>query len=863
MSVNKETLNVALASTQNIKERDYWMNRLSGQLSITNFPYDFKKTGTVYQTAVVTHTMEQTLCARLLKLINKSDIRLFVVLAALLVVLLEKYTGSKDIVIGTSISKQENDENLINSVLALRNRLTETLTFKELLLQVRGTFKEAMEHQDYPFDTLLYKLGLQEEGEGDNSALFDTILILKNLQDINYVRSTKAGLMFAFEREGEEIHCEVEYNSELYEKNTVEKILGHYMNLIGNILEDINRETSQIEIMTEEEKRQLLEEFNETDSPYPQSETLHRLFEKQVEKSPHRVAMVFEELQVTYRQLNERSNRLAGMLQKKGVGADTIVGLMVEPSAEVIIAIMGTLKAGGAYLPIDSDYPDARKKYILEDSGCRILLTQKKLVDKNNNPLDCLSTEDIFFLDEPGTYTSGPDKPDNGVKSNNLAYVMYTSGITGRPKGVLIEHRNAVNVVHWFGKTFNMNAETHLLQLTDYTFDPSVEDIFGTLLHGGVIYVPATNMVIEPQKFADYMNRKLINIIDFVPMALKELLTRYPKFDSLRVVISGGEKLEDSLKAQLLSLGYEVYNNYGPTEVTVDALSAKCGETKVNLGTPISNSRAYMLSIDNRLLPIGVPGELCISGAGIARGYLNNPELTSEKFAVNPFVEGQGIYRTGDLARWLPDGTVDFLGRIDYQVKIRGFRIELGEIERQLNKQPEIKDAVVITRENKNDERFLIALVISEDELDVPKLKNKLSKDLPHYMLPMKFIRMEDFPKTPSGKIDRKTLEQSAGLQEQTEVTYVEPKTDMEKLIADIWKETLAVEKVGIDDNFFELGGNSLNIAQLSHKLKEKLKKDITVVTLFDNPTINLFLQYIDESENDSAAMEKTAKKRK
>ncbi|WP_139070815.1 amino acid adenylation domain-containing protein, partial [Paenibacillus sp. KS1] len=492
--------------------------------------------------------------------------------------------------------------------------------------------------------------------------------------------------------------------------------------------------------------------FNDTAVELPAQATLHTLFEKQVAKTPDTVAVVFEDHHLTYSELNERANRLARTLRAAGVEADRLVGIMAEPSLEMVVGILAVLKAGGAYVPIDPAYPAERIRYLLEDSGASPLLLQTHFQEYAS-----LFAKALIRLDDPAAYLEDGTNLGNVSSSSDLAYVIYTSGSTGKPKGVMVEHRNAVNVISWFISRYELSDNVMLT--TSYTFDPSVEQLFGSLLAGKTLHVIQKETLLNPPKLLDYIDENKINTINFTPSYIRELLVGQTKLPGLQHVIAGGEKLDDRLKEEVLQLGYSLYNHYGPTETTIEVLTGSCyANVKVAVGKPIHNTAVYILDARGGLQPIGVAGELYISGDGVARGYLNRTELTAERFVENPFEPGRRMYRTGDLARWLPDGTVDYLGRIDDQVKIRGYRIELGEIEAQLLRIAAVEEAVVVAREDAAGQKQLCAYIVAERVLTVGELRKALARELPEYMIPLYFMQLDRMPLTSSGKVEHKAL---------------------------------------------------------------------------------------------------------
>ncbi len=1387
------TGDIKIAAGQYTKEEDYWLNKLSGELEVSTFPFDNRNVDG-YTAGKVEYEIPVELGLKILRLSNESHPRLFMVLVAGLVVLLNKYSGNSDIIVGAPIYKQEIEAKFINTLLALRNFITKDMTFKELLLQVRQTIIEADENQNYPVETLLYKLNISSfQGV---VALFDVVVWLENIHKSEYIQHINPNILFSFQETGESIAGRVEYNSLRYNKTTIERIISHFLSLMQRVLANVNEKISDLEVLTEEEKNQILQDFNDTKAEYPTDQTLPVIFEEQVARSPDNIAVLGASSMygkdspfggqpgtgwhaLTYRELNEKANQLARFLRDKGVRPGTIAAVMEERTIDMVCSILAVLKAGGGYLPIDIEAPESRIVSMLDDCNISLLLTHSKILEefsytnlqslqlatikplltaprqrivdfnvlplpdrslvdyeKYNRyigqvlvknriliqasrgcPFNCSycyriwprkqvarSGENIFkeiklyydigirkfdifmlnikegkklfeliienkmadirlffpngfradlltreyvdlmvkagtvnfalaletasprlqklinkhldldkfreiveyvcekypqvilelftlhgipteseeeammtldfvkslkwvhfpyvnvlkiyhntdmerlalengisrtaiarsenmawhelsdtlpfnksfstayqsdflseyvlskerllkvlpyqvkvltedemaqkydsylpasiksisdllefakigekeldtlqFVDESEdekildnlnekiraqfpqklpsekglrillldlsqffsddsdmlydvvdpplgllyilTYlneqlgdkingkilksridfdnheelriimeefkpdvlgirtltfykdffhetiaairqwgfdipiiTGGPyatvdyetilqDRNidilvlgegeltfceiieriiDNGGKlpgekilkeipgiafipgekrgrrgdfareiikldqltqdlirrssenlepvnqPSDLAYIIFTSGSTGKPKGVMIEHRNILNVLNWFAETYKVGPGVHVAQITDYTFDPSIEQIFSTLINGATLYIPTQDLIAEKEDFRRYMDENQVNIINSVPMLLKELLGEGEKLKHLRSVISGGEKLEDAVKDQLLSIGYELYNQYGPTETTVDALMGKCSPARVTLGRPLANVSCYILDKTNTLAPIGVPGELCIGGAGVGRGYLNRPALTAEKFIESPY-RSIRLYRTGDLARWLPPGNIEYLGRIDHQVKIRGFRIELGEIENQLLKHDDIKEAAVIAvRDNGNKHLKAFIVTAPGSDLSAVELREFLSIDLPDYMIPLNYIALDKLPLNPNGKVDYKTLAACEDGDLETSLEYVAPRNEVEETLVQVWEQVLGREKIGITENFFMIGGDSIKSIQITSRMSRAGYK-VKMRDLFQYPSI-------------------------
>jgi amino acid adenylation domain-containing protein len=605
--------------------------------------------------------------------------------------------------------------------------------------------------------------------------------------------------------------------------------------------------------LCEEEKRQILEEFNHTTLEYIPVKRVHELFADQVEETPdnnavvgplpvkHRTYMTYMTY-ISYRELNEKSDRLAHLLIEKGVQPDTIVGIKMERSVEMVIGILGILKAGGGYLPIDPDYPEERINYMLKDSNAKILLTSREIAS--------LSSSYLHLPHAPAT---------------SLAYLIYTSGSTGRPKGVIVEHRNLTAYINAFEKEFDLRPDDTVIQQASYAFDAFVEELYPILLKGGKLVITGKELIRDIQALCRFIAQHQGTIITCSPQLLNELNNSPGLLASLRILISGGDRLKAEYIGNLIKIG-DVYNTYGPTEATVCATYYRCPNhsevlANVSIGKPITNYQLYILDKYNNILPLGVPGELYIAGAGVTRGYLNNPQLTSEKFIFAtktqrhkevyfPLCLGAlvaKLYKTGDLARWMPDGNIEFLGRIDRQVKVRGYRIELGEIENRLTALDIIRKAIVVEVQRKSGQNFLAAYVVCQGPIETAEVKSRLARQLPGYMIPTYIMEVDEIPLTFSGKVDQKRLPPPGAVSDQP---YAPPGSDIEKLVAETWKQVLEKDRVGLDENFFDLGGTSLDIFKVNARMKEIFKKQIPTVMMFKHSTIRSLARYIEEKEN-------------
>ena len=857
--------NELLTTVQLAKQEEYWLKTFSGEIPVLNLPTDYPRpTVQSFEGDCIHFELDKTATEKLMGVVKETSSTLYMVLFAAFNVLLSKYSGQEDIVVGT-VTSGRNHTDLLNMIgmfvntLAIRNFPVNTKIFQQILMEVKQNTLGAFENQTYPFEVLLEKLGWRRDLS--RNPLFDVAFAMQNMK---ITELNLAGLKFkpyefeslvtkfdltlnAFETDTN-IQFRLEYSTKLFQKETIERLSGHFNDILQVITTNPGIKLSEIEILTEAEKHRILVEFNDTQTDYPKEKTIQQLFEEQVTKTPDNIAVIFQETQLTYTELNKKSNSLARVLREKGVGPDNIVGIMVERSLEMIVGILGILKAGGTYLPIDPTYPEERTRFMLEDSQVGILLTQKRLTTKQ------VFSGDQINLDEAELYQKSPENLTRINGRNDLAYIIYTSGSTGRPKGVMIEHPSIIRVVKETNY-LEISELDKILQLSNYAFDGSVFDIFGALINS------ATLVLIPPTEAPDiYELGKVIKetgiTILFATTALFNVLIELnsESLQNVRKILFGGERVSvEHTRKALAYLGpNKIIHVYGPTETTVYATYHMVNQIEPNvatiaIGSPLANTTCYILDQNDRLQPIGIIGELYISGDGLARGYLNAPELTSTRFRVNPFRPGERMYRTGDLARWLPDGNLEFSGRIDHQVKIRGFRIELGEIESQLLKHQTIKEAIVIDKNNK-DGKYLVAYLVTDQELTPSELRNYLAQELPDYMIPTFFIQLDKLPLTPNGKVDRKTLPEPEG-NLKLGVEYQAPSNEIEQKLAEIWQMILNVETIGIIDNFFELGGHSLKATVLVSHILKTFQVEVPLREVFRRQTIKELAEYIQKAE--------------
>lgn len=612
-------------------------------------------------------------------------------------------------------------------------------------------------------------------------------------------------------------------------------------------------------VITQDNKRLITDEFNDTYVNYDKDKTIIELFEEQVREVPDKIALQFEDNKITYKMLNERANSLARLLKEKGIGPDYIVGILMERSINMIVGIISILKAGGAYLPIDPEYPEKRIEYILKDSEAKIVLTEGSFREKIKE------VTEILDLDDKELYEKNNTNLNNSSKGENLAYVIYTSGTTGKPKGVMIENSAIVNYA-LYARNEYLNSQDECMPLyTSIAFDLTITSVFAPLISGNkiIIYKNKDIDILMNEVFQSDEN----TVIKVTPAHLILLKEMNNVNMNIKKLIVGGEELKEALAkdiSEIFSHKIEIINEYGPTEGTVGCIAhvydfRKEYKNTVLIGKPIRNFKVYIVNEENELVTIGHPGEICISGSGLARGYLNNPKLTEEKFIQNPLNSEEKIYKTGDIGKWLLDGNIEFLGRVDEQVKIRGYRVELSEIDNNIRKNEEIKDVAVIARENSMGENEVVAYVICNNNEVVEKIRDGLVRELPQYMVPSKIIKVHDFPLTANGKLDKNALLQ---IKEVDKFTYVAPTNPLEEEISILWSEMLDVEDIGIDDNFLEVGGHSLVATKIVYKINESYNIDLSLVEFLTNGlTVRTLSEIIEEklfnsiSEEELAAM--------
>ncbi|MEK3889665.1 amino acid adenylation domain-containing protein [Bacillus sp. FSL K6-3431] len=811
----------------------------------------------------VSITASTDLTSRLRRVAVENGTTLYMVLLSALNVLLFKYTGQEDITIGSPTAGRSRPglERVIGmfvNTAVMRNFPCREKTFRKFLNEVKDNTLKALDHEEYPFEVLVDQLGVHRN-PGRNP-VFDIMFSLDN--DENFFKDTEKLSFCKYPIESNmtqfdmfihaletnnSIEIKFKYRTCVFNKDTMQRMADHFILLLDVITQTMNIPLQKIQIMSELEKQTILSGFNNTEAEYSYQRTVHEIFEQQVKETASETAIVCKEIPLTYSELDAKANQLARMLRKKGVQRNTIVGVIAKPSLEMVIGVLGVLKAGGVFLPIDPSFPISRINYLLEDSNCQLILVQH-----HNMKGKFAFEQDMVGLDDETICKEDDSSPENINQPDDLAYVIYTSGTTGNPKGVMIEHRNLVNQLVGLIENLEFDQTFHHLLLAKVTFDVSVQQIFLPILSGGKLYIPEEKLITEPRGLWSFIEQKEINILCAVPAHLKVLINSTVTNQRLRYVFVAGEvftrnlydKLRDTVNADI------VMNLYGPTETTIFSTIYICSEEEgsggLPIGKPLSNYRAYILDRDHCPVPLGVTGELCIAGAGVGRGYINNPVLTNERFVLDPFVQGERMYKTGDLARWAADGNIEYIGRVDHQVKIKGVRVEPDEIKDHILNHSAVEDAVVVAKQNHSDESYLCTYLITNQDVTTSELKDYLKNKLPEYMIPAHFVKLGSMPLTNSDKIDIKALHKRKDEEYMLSGTVIKaPETHIEKKIAEIWKQVLDVKQVGIHDYFFDLGGNSLNIVQVNERLKEDLNIDIPVVALFRYTTIYSLAQQL------------------
>jgi amino acid adenylation domain-containing protein len=876
-----------LAGAEGARSLAYWQKKLKGELPVLDLPTDHPRPpAQTYRGGSQSLRIDSELSRKIKDFNQQRGTTLYMTLLAAFQVLLYRYTGQTDILVGSPTAGRGRAEfsqlvgYFVNPI-TLRADLSNNPAFEAFLAQVRQTALEAFAHQDYPFGLLVEHI--QPRRDPSRSPIFQVMFSLQKtplldspelasfalgeasaaldlhglpLESMSLQQlSSQFDLTLAAAETAEGLGFSIHYNRDLFDENTIRRMLEQLQTLLDGIVADPKQSVASLPMLPAFQ-RQIIADWNDRASTPLASEggaCIHELFEAQVERSSDAVALVFEKQEITYRELNARANQLAHHLRSLGVQPGTLVGLCVERSTDMLVGLLGILKAGGAYIPLDPMYPNERLAYMLENSQAGILLTQAHLVDELPGSVAqkiCLDRDWPAIAAHPETNLAGH------FSNDNLAYLIYTSGSTGTPKGVQLQHRSVVNFLHSMRHEPGLNEKDVLVSVTTLAFDIAALELFLPLTVGARLVLASREVTLDGRMLAALMSASGATCVQATPATWRLLLETGWAGDAQLKILCGGEALPRDLANKLIERCDELWNMYGPTETTIWSTTCRVerGEGPISIGHPIANTQIYILDASGSLAPIGVPGELMIGGDGLARGYFGRPDLTSEKFIPDPFAvtaDNHRLYRTGDLARFRldKDGQVfiEFLGRLDYQVKIRGFRIELSEIETLLSQHPALKTSVVMAQEwGAHGENHLIAYIVpaGESAPAASELRGFLKTRLPDYMLPSVFVSLDALPLTPNGKVNRKALRIP---EDETvpETVFTAPHSDLEQKIAQIWKDVLHLKSVGIHDNFFDLGGHSLMMARVHHRLHETLGREISMVELFQYPTIDALAKYL------------------
>jgi amino acid adenylation domain-containing protein len=862
----------------------YWKKHLSGDLPMLEVPTDHARPLRItYRGADQSLDVTQNLTERLNELGRREGATLFMTLLAAFLTLLHRYTTQEDIILGTPIAGRNHAdiENLIGffvNTLVLRTDLSGNPSFRELLGRVREVALGAYEHQDMPFQKLVEEL--QPERDRSRQPFFQ---VMFNMQAAPTEEPALRGLTITPQDIGNQTRFDLEYhlwvvpeglagsllyNTDLFEGSTIARLLKHFQTLLEGIAANPEARLSELPLLTKEE-RELVLEWNETGSEYAREQCVQQLFEAQAARRPEALAVVYGEERINYGELNGRANQLAHYLRGRGVGPEVRVGVLLERSVEWIVALLGILKAGGAYMPLDGGYPVQRLRFMLEDAGVGLVLTERGQAEV----VAVGEATEVVYLDGGWEMLGrqSRENPETVTSAENLAYVMYTSGSTGQPKGVGVTHR-AINRLVSNTNYVKLEGSDRMAQISNASFDAATFEIWGALLHGGQLVGLNKETALSPAELVRQIAAQQISVMFLTTALFNQMAQSVPEaFTPLRYLLFGGEASEAQAVRRVLAGGkpQHLLHVYGPTESTTfttwyEVREVAAGARTIPIGQPLSNTEVWVLDQHGQVVPVGVVGELYIGGDGLARDYLRQPELTAEKFVPHPYSDEPGarLYRTGDLVRYLSDGNIEFLKRMDQQVKVRGFRIELGEIEAALQDHAAVRESVVVAREETPGDRRLVAYVVRDpdyqgvteqatehsqhaDQVLVPQLRSWLQERLPDYMMPSNFVVLDELPLTANGKVDRRALPAPDAASYVSEGTFISPRTPEEEKVAEIWAEVLDIRPISAEANFFELGGHSLLATRVISRIREACGVELPLRVLFESPTVAEFARQL------------------
>ena len=851
----------------NTKDLTYWLNQLSGELPLLNLPEDFKRPQKPsFKGQVISKKLSPELSAKLQQMAKQEGATMYVLMLSAFKTLLYRYTNQTDFIIGSPFSNRDKTElekliGFFNETLVLRSQLEGNWTFKKLVAEVKASTLKAFEHKDVSFDELVRVL--KPERHGSANPVFQAMFLYNSILPFSIpdleldiqekaidLGVSKFDLTLFVNDLKTQLEFSLEFALDLFKQETAERMLQHLEVILQSVVKDIDIPLSKISILGQEEKQLILQEWNDTTIPYPAYSSIHQMIEEQAQLNPDQIAVVFQNDSLSYAKFNQQAEAIAAHLIESGVQTNDSIGLYSNRSVDLIIGMLGILKAGAAYLPLDPEYPAERIEFMIEDSGTTLILSQKSLIEQlDSNKAVVLSIKDSIQEGLLMEWEKPRESPDQ------LAYIIYTSGSTGKPKGVPIRHKNLLHSTLSRYTFYPSNPEAFLL-LSSFSFDSSIVGIFWTLCSGGTLVLSPKRIEQDVIQLCELIARHQVTHTLMLPSLYSVILNHAPteQIHTLKNVMVAGEACPFSLidKHYNRLPDTELYNEYGPTEASVWCIAHQMMPDEkdfVPIGKAIPNTEAYILNSELQANPIGVPGELYIGGLGLAEGYLNRPDLTADRFLDHPFKAGQKVYRTGDLARFHVDGRIEFLGRVDQQVKVRGFRVEPEEIQKKILAYTEVKEALVIVHQSKKEnQKRLIAYVSGLAEAQVSSLRQYLSDQLPAYMVPAEIIPLEVFPRLPNGKINRKGLADPATFNAKASLDFIEPKSSLQIQLAKIWEEVLNLERVGLTDNFFALGGDSILSIQVISKARN-LGIIIAPTLLFEHQTIEALSRKIKEEE--------------
>lgn len=872
--------NQMLSGPEGKKQEEYWQKALEGELIDLQLPMDKPRPKhPSYQGASIPFALDLALTQQLKEWARKENVTLFVVLLSAFQVLLHRYSGQKEVIVGSPVAGRSRPEfehivgDFIN-MLPYRADFSEDLSFQQMVKRNQETALKGLENQDYPFPLMVEKL--QPSRDASRSPIFQVSFIFQNLVRFKeliqflFPFESDAELEFGdltirpypiFQQEGQmDITLEMgeangklfgiwKYSTDLFYPETIQRMAGHYEQLLKQILLHSDQPISRLSILSDEEKQELLKKGKGDVLHGVEGLLLNEMFEKQVDQTPDRIAVEFDGNTLTYQELDQRANQLARRMKNLGIKPHDKVGICIDRSLDMVVALLAAIKLGTTYVPMDPTFPKQRLAWMLEDAQISAILTQEKWVElfPSFKGKMILLDQDRSQIEKEAT-----DRIETQIDPDALCYIIFTSGSTGRPKGVEISHLAVVNFMKSMQQKPGIHQEDVWVAVTTLSFDIALLELFLPLTVGAKVVIASREVAVDGIRLLKLMEQVGVTIMQATPATWRLLLEAGWEGTKGLKILCGGEPLPKDLMHELLKRCDSLWNMYGPTEATIWMTVEKINnpDETITIGRPIHNMEAYILDEHLQPVPIGVVGEIYIGGIGLARGYHGRPDLTNEKFIPHPFKENGKLYQSGDLARLMPDGRIECLGRIDHQVKIRGFRIELGEIEAAISRYEGIRQAVVVAHEDSTGERRLVAYFVGDSSITVEQLRQFLASQLPDYMIPSIFMPINEMPLTPNGKVDRKALPKPDVSKAKRE--YVEPKNQTEQMIAKVWERVLQVENVGALDHFFELGGTSILAAKVHRLLIEKVERELTIVDLFQYPTVRALAEYIDQGEKKS-----------